>query len=874
MSFLRRMLLRNHRQFFLVGILILSLSVFTACGGGDNVPDDPDTPVVPGGDIPDVPNTPDKPSDENPESPEKPDEPDAPDFPDEPVSSLISSDFWGTWIRMDNGDVYKITDNSVTVNGNTTSGIGVITKESENVLKYGSESTSPRLFRKGGSNRDFSLMLAGFDDGPRAAGSSIVGKSVRRKNKEIEADTQTKTADEDGLVTFTGAVADDVQVITVKMNNGSDVKIEATPKYSGENIGTIPLVESGYSFKTTYEISGGLNGYYYANNYDTYPLQIDFTNIGDADCGTARYSISCSDPNLSISGNTEDIFTTIETGRSKSVNLNVRYGELTTAYKDVTIKIEIQDSILFRTWKDSVTLRFYRRPVYVSVNAYNPDENPSSELHGFVINADGRSQYFSVNHASYTNIIVPWTTSEKPLTLVFSGATADDEMFYSFTISKTELAYNDLFGWSTELAGMSGTGKFNIVTSYETPTKNDYEDSKVYIDNPSIITKSYIQKGDIDYFSISSEKILAINASSPVISVQPHNVTGNSGKEVNLSVSASSTDGGTLTYQWYRESSESGTGTAIAGATASTYTAPTDTQGTTYYYCVVTNTIEDNGDRGIKSDSVKTYVVSVEIDDSLPSYDIAFRTDNDIEITADGNNFTADGGYTNYTWYVDGVVKQNGASNAYEFTETASGVYTLVVIATDTYGNYYSASAKVSKRITVTKQELEQTLSINAFEDAAITKTGTTFTATEGYTNYVWYVDRIVKQTGASATYTVDDSKAGAYDVMVVATDADGNYYSASAQIKIEIIVETGDSSVVVSIRDYTDLSLTASGKTLTASSGYSNYVWYVDRILKQNGATNTYTLTETMKGSYDILVIATAADGQIYSATAQIINE
>ena len=873
MSFLRRMLLKNHRQFFLVGMLILSLSAFSACGGGNDVPDEPNSPVVPDGDEPDEP---DKPSDENPESPEKPDEPDEPDFPDEPVSSLISSDFWGTWIRMDNGDVYKITDNSVTVNGNTTSGIGVITKESENVLKYGSESTSPRLFRKGGSNRDFSLMLAGFDDGPRAAaaGSSISGKAVRRKNKEIEADTQISNADEYGLVTFTGAVADDVQIITVKMTNGSDVKIEATPKYSGENIGTIPLVESGYSFKTAYEISGGLNEYYYANNYATYPLQIDFTNIGDADCGTARYSISCNDPNLSISGNTEGIFSTIETGQSKSVNLNVSYGELTEAYKDVTIKIEIQDSILFRTWKDSVTLRFYRRPIYVSVNAYNPDGNSSSELHGFVINADGRSQYFSVNHSSVENIIVPWTTSAKPLTLVFSGATANDEMYYSFTISKTELAYNDLFDWATELAGMSGTGQFNIVTSYETPSKNDFENSKVYIDNPSVITKSYIQKGDIDYFSISSEKILAVNAVTPVISSQPHNVTGNSGKEINLSVTASSSDGGTLSYQWYKASSETGTGTAISGATSATYTAPSDTQGTNYYYCIVTNTIVDNGDSGIKSDSIKTNVVSVEIDDSLPTYDISLKSENDIEITADGNNFIADGGYTNYTWYVDGVEKQNSSSNAYEFTETASGVYSLVVIATDAGGNYYSASASVSKKVTVTRKELNQTLSISAFEDTAITKTGTTFTATEGYTNYVWYVDRIVKQTGASATYTVDDSKAGAYDVMVVATDADENYYSASAQIKIEIVIETGEASAVVSIRDYTDLSLTASGKTLTATSGYTNYVWYVDRIEKQTGESATYTLAETMKGSYNIMVIATASDGEIYSATAQIINE
>ena len=58
-----------------------------------------------------------------------------------------------------------------------------------------------------------------------------------------------------------------------------------------------------------------------------------------------------------------------------------------------------------------------------------------------------------------------------------------------------------------------------------------------------------------------------------------------------LTVEAKVNDGGDLSYQWYSNSVDSNTGgTAIGGATGSSYTPPTDAVGTTWYYCVVTNT--------------------------------------------------------------------------------------------------------------------------------------------------------------------------------------------------------------------------------------------------------------------------------------------
>jgi hypothetical protein len=59
--------------------------------------------------------------------------------------------------------------------------------------------------------------------------------------------------------------------------------------------------------------------------------------------------------------------------------------------------------------------------------------------------------------------------------------------------------------------------------------------------------------------------------------------------DTKLEVKATVTEGATLTYQWYANTSAGNTGgTAISGATLSTYTIPTDIKaGTYYYFCEV-----------------------------------------------------------------------------------------------------------------------------------------------------------------------------------------------------------------------------------------------------------------------------------------------
>ena len=93
----------------------------------------------------------------------------------------------------------------------------------------------------------------------------------------------------------------------------------------------------------------------------------------------------------------------------------------------------------------------------------------------------------------------------------------------------------------------------------------------------------------------------AVDAQAPSITAQPvganylQNATA-----APLTVTASVSDGGILSYQWYSNISNSNSnGTLISGATSASYTPPTNTNGSRFYYVVVTNT--NNAATGTKT---------------------------------------------------------------------------------------------------------------------------------------------------------------------------------------------------------------------------------------------------------------------------------
>jgi hypothetical protein len=86
----------------------------------------------------------------------------------------------------------------------------------------------------------------------------------------------------------------------------------------------------------------------------------------------------------------------------------------------------------------------------------------------------------------------------------------------------------------------------------------------------------------------------ARNAARPVITAvtaTPNFVETN--QPATLSVTATVSDTGTMSYQWYSAATNGGAGTLITGATAATYAFTPTVDGTTWFYVVVTNTNND-----------------------------------------------------------------------------------------------------------------------------------------------------------------------------------------------------------------------------------------------------------------------------------------
>lgn len=101
----------------------------------------------------------------------------------------------------------------------------------------------------------------------------------------------------------------------------------------------------------------------------------------------------------------------------------------------------------------------------------------------------------------------------------------------------------------------------------------------------------YIYYGDRGSFTT------IVPAEAPTLLTQPEDATVTEGDPgPTLSVTAVVYDGGALTYQWYSniERSNNG-GDPVDGAVNASFTAPTDTVGTLYYYAGVTNTVTGDG---------------------------------------------------------------------------------------------------------------------------------------------------------------------------------------------------------------------------------------------------------------------------------------
>lgn len=112
------------------------------------------------------------------------------------------------------------------------------------------------------------------------------------------------------------------------------------------------------------------------------------------------------------------------------------------------------------------------------------------------------------------------------------------------------------------------------------------------LDIPTDLTATtyfYCVVSAADAVSVTSD-VAAVTVNAAIqITTQPADVTVTAGAITeSLFIEAELLVEGTLTYQWYSNTSDSNQdGTAVTGATDPVFDIPTDLSATTYYYCVV-----------------------------------------------------------------------------------------------------------------------------------------------------------------------------------------------------------------------------------------------------------------------------------------------
>jgi len=366
-----------------------------------------------------------------------------------------------------------------------------------------------------------------------------------------------------------------------------------------------------------------------------------------------------------------------------------------------------------------------------------------------------------------------------------------------------------------------------------------------------------------------------VNA-SPVNISGPANARVNEGENLTLSVTAATTDDGTLSYQWYVNDIQSNTdGRIISGETGSSYVVPTDTGGIYYYYVSVTNTNTNvNGEQTAVSKS-RVAVVTIDqitnaeeplISSHPQTTTVTQHAEHSISVAAG----ISGAGMLTFQWYSNTVNSNSGGTEIPGAdaknpsftvnTSTPGTIYYYVMITNTRNDATGSKTASVTSNpaaITVSAQDLiharQPEISSQPLPTAVTVNTSFSLSVsalapdagTGGRLSYQWYMNTSGSNTGGtllagatSAIYTASISEPGLYYYYVVITNTNNSVNGNKT-------AETRSNAVMVSVNRTYTLTVTTVGVAGGVPGTVTPDMWQ-------------YTVT----AQQEISITATAADG------------
>ena len=242
------------------------------------------------------------------------------------------------------------------------------------------------------------------------------------------------------------------------------------------------------------------------------------------------------------------------------------------------------------------------------------------------------------------------------------------------------------------------------------------------------------------------------DAATPSITGQPSGaIYTQNGTAAALTVTANVTDGGTLSYQWYKNTVGTIGGTVVS-TSGDRYTPSTATVGTTYYYCVVTNT--NNSASGKKTATATSRIAVVTVEVPKTPYVISASASNTAYGTVSGGGSFISGttitlkatpkaGYRFVRWLEGSARVSDSAEYKFIVSKSRSlkAEFAAIAVPSVTATSAGYSSVKLSwKAITGAKEyEVYRSTSSSSGFTKVATTASTSYTSTSLTTNKTYY---------------------------------------------------------------------------------------------------------------------------------------
>ncbi|MBX2870912.1 MAG: DUF11 domain-containing protein [Saprospiraceae bacterium] len=381
--------------------------------------------------------------------------------------------------------------------------------------------------------------------------------------------------------------------------------------------------------------------------------------------------------------------------------------------------------------------------------------------------------------------------------------------------------------------------------------------------------------------SATSDAAIVIVQEDIAITTQPTGANVCTGGDALLTVAISG-GSGDITYQW--ESSNNGTDwTPIAGATNSTYDAPTSAAGTTYYRVVV-----DAADGGCESSTSDQAIVVVVEDIVVTAQPVG------ADVCIDGDallsvSITGGSGTITYQWEsssngTDWTAISGATNDTYDAaTSTAGTTYYRVVITAADGGCEANTSdeaiVNVAEDLVITAQPTSANLCIGGDALLSVTISGGSGDITYQWESSANGTDWTAIGGATADTYNAPTTTAGTTYYRVVIDAANDGCESVTSdpaevivQEDIAITAQPTDDSICTG--GTSSLSVAISGGAGTISYQWESSASVTGPFTAISGATNATYLTDVLTSTtyYRVVVIGSASDcDAVTSAVAEV---